>query len=179
MNDCTANETVCVVSTGGTFEKMYDPVLEHMAFSGVSIVPHILSEAGVENVPFRQIAEIDSLKMTDEERSDIISYVLNLEFRRVVIIHGTSSLLTTARLIQNANPDGVYIFTGAIVPFRYRKTEASFNLGGAIALARCIARGVFVYMHGEIFDPAFAEKDSNKLRFIHVAPSRDPKLAPA
>jgi L-asparaginase len=167
MSGQALTEPVCVVSTGGTFEKVYDPISERMTFSGISCVPTIFRQCMAGATDFKQIMQVDSLVMDDDQRNDLFKYVTSLDYRKVVIIHGTSSLLLTARMFQDANLDAVYVFTGAMTPFSHSQTEASFNLGGAIALARCLEHGVLLYMHGEIFDPTFCEKDTTRARFVH------------
>jgi L-asparaginase len=165
----STGEAVCVISTGGTFEKVYDPVSENMTFSGESCIPGILSECLNTTVSFRSMMQIDSRELTKDRRKEIVSYVANLECRKVVIVHGTSSIIETAKAFQNAKLDGVYVFTGAMTPFHYNQTEASFNIGGAIALCQCIQKGVYLFMHGEIFDPSRSRKDTTKGRFVHGA----------
>ena len=90
-------------------------------------------------------------------------------YGRYVVVHGTSTMLETARKFQQLGLDGVYVFTGAMVPFCYKQTEASFNLGGAIALARTLPKGIYVHMHGRIFDPAASRKDVAAARFVDEA----------
>jgi L-asparaginase len=138
-----------------------------MIFTGESCVPNILYACGSE-IEFKQIMQIDSNEMDENVRNEILRYVKSLDYGRVVIIHGTSSILETAKLLKSSHLEGVYVLTGAMIPFRCSRTEASFNLGGAIALARYATRGVYVYMHGEIFDPLQALKDVSRARFVHV-----------
>jgi L-asparaginase len=110
----------------------------------------------------------DSRDFGESDRRKILNFVSSLDYDRFVIIHGTSSILETAKLFQTARMGGVYVFTGAMTPFRYSRTEAAFNLGGAIALARCKSQGVFLNMHGEVFDPSRSHKDETKARFFHA-----------
>ena len=157
---------VCVISTGGTFDKSYDPVSESMQLSGRSSIPDILADCGATDIAFEQVMQIDSLAMTDASRQTIADVAAKLGYGRYVIVHGTSTMMETARKFQDLRLKGVHVFTGAMVPFCYKQTEASFNLGGAIALARALPEGVYVYMHGRIFDPAHARKDIAAARFV-------------
>jgi L-asparaginase len=162
----TPDASICVVSTGGTFEKIYDPVSESMTFPPDSCVPGILGKCSAEGFVFEHVMQRDSSGFDETDHDRIASHVVNLQFKRVVLIHGTSSILKTAKAIQRKNAPGVYVLTGAFIPFRYSQIEASFNLGGAIALARYMTRGVYLFMHGEIFDPCHSEKNVEKARFL-------------
>jgi L-asparaginase len=164
---------VHVVATGGTFDKVYDPSRERLDLIAPSSIPKILAACGVAHVDFHPLMQIDSQTMDDAVRGRILDYARGLEGGRVVIVHGTSSLTETARYFQRAGVAGTYVFTGAMVPFAYSPIEASFNLGGAIALAATLPDGVHVHMHGEIFDPREAEKDVPAARIVRTAPLRD------
>jgi L-asparaginase len=166
MIDRPPSNQIYILSTGGTFDKTYDKISETLTFNGSSCVQEILRDASVKNYKFEELMQVDSLLMADSDRKLIFDHVSLSKYRKVVIIHGTSSMIDTARVFQASPLDGVYVFTGAMVPFRYSAIEASFNLGGAVALAKCAAPGVYIYMHGEVFDPSNAVKDEKIARFI-------------
>ena len=158
---------VQIVSTGGTFEKIYNPPTESMTLSAPSCIPDILAAAGVERAAFHSLMQIDSQDMTDADRRRVLAYVAALEGERFVVVHGTSTMVETARLFAaELAGKGVYVFTGAMVPFSHSPIEASFNLGGALALARSAAPGIYIHMHGQVFDPAHTAKDVARARFV-------------
>lgn len=156
---------VQIVSTGGTFDKVYDPVTERMRLTGASGIPTILGKAGVKTVDVDALLSIDSLEMTAAMRADLLAHVRDMP--RVVIVHGSGSIVETARYFLDSGVGGTIVFTGAMIPFACDAVEASFNLGGAIALAATLGPGVTIYMHGELFDPRRARKDQAIARLVH------------
>ena len=162
--------TVRIVSTGGTFDKVYDPVSERMRLGRGSCVPTILARSGVTRVPVDAPLSIDSLEMTREMRVALLAHVRDLSRdrpARVVIVHGSGSIVETARFFLESGVPGTIVFTGAMKPFSCDAVEASFNLGGAVALAATLGPGVSIFMHGELFDPRRARKDQAIARLVH------------
>ncbi len=156
---------VRIVSTGGTFDKVYDPVTERMRLTGASCIPTILGKAGATSIAVDSPLSIDSLEMTAAMRADLLAHVRN--FPRVVVVHGSGSIVETARFFLDSGVRGTIVFTGAMIPFSCDPVEASFNLGGAVALAATLGPGVTIYMHGELFDPRHARKDQAIARLVH------------
>ena len=162
-NDETAG--VRIVSTGGTFDKVYDPVTERMRLTGASCIPTILGKSGVTDVAIDSPLSIDSLEMTAAMRADLLAHVRDMP--RAVVVHGSGSIVETARFFLDSGVRGTIVFTGAMTPFSCDPVEASFNLGGAVALAATLGPGVTIYMHGELFDPRHARKDQAIARLVH------------
>ena len=46
------------------------------------------------------------------------------------------------------------VLTGSLAPARFRLTDAIFNLGCAVGAAAGSPAGVYIAMHGRIFDPS-------------------------
>lgn len=149
-----------IITTGGTFDKSYNPMLEGMDFSLKSVLPSLLKEARVRDFDLRQLYQMDSLGMDDGHRSEILAAVENASTGRVVIVHGTSSMLLTAQhLSEVLGKSKIVVLTGALTPFRYDAVEASCNLGSAIAAARVISQGgIYIAMHGMVDDWQYVQK---------------------
>jgi L-asparaginase len=162
-------DKICVVSTGGTFDKSYDASSESMTFLEPSCIPRILGDCLVGDFSFNQIMQIDSLRMDDGIRTEIVGLIQKADFKRFVIVHGTSRMTETGKFLQQLPSIGTVVLTGAMVPYRYDATEAAFNLGGAIALARYLPSGVYMYMHGRVFDPSHTDKDESVPRFVETS----------
>jgi L-asparaginase len=69
---------------------------------------------------------------------------------RVVITHGTDTLLETGKFLTGRCPDKLVVLTGAMRPERFSNSDAPLNLGMAIAAVQCLPPGVYVAMHGRI-----------------------------
>jgi L-asparaginase len=150
---------VVVIGTGGTFDKVYDLKDEVMTFDGSTIVPRIIDSAYLRGCLFVDLLQVDSLKMTDDDRDKICDKIKSMKEKRFVIVHGTSKIITTALYLQNKIGNKIAVITGALKPYRYSRTEAAANLGGSVASVRMLESGVRIYMHGRLLFPDNCKKD--------------------
>lgn len=153
-----------VVCTGGTFDKVYDPIRENLVVVGRPASERILKSANVPGVVLAAVTHKDSLDLTNEEIDKIGETIERASESRVVVVHGTSRLVETAQSIRNRAGKTI-VFTGAMVPASIDSSEASFNLGFAIACARILNVGVWIAMNGQIFRPGEVVKNSQAGRF--------------
>src|SRR3954451_24229106 len=63
--------SISVITTGGTFDKIYDVVKERFSFGQESMVPEIMRCAYFSDVAIKRVIAIDSLDMTTEHRAQI------------------------------------------------------------------------------------------------------------
>ncbi len=144
-----------VLSTGGTFDKAYGSGagVRDFSFPEVSAVDEIAARLGIQNVSvsYKSVAAMDSLDMTDVDRLSIADWCANESRERCVVIHGTDTMIETARIIAKRCSHQVVILTGALQPARMRDTDAEFNLGGALIAAQVCLPGVYIVMSGTIF----------------------------
>jgi L-asparaginase len=57
------------------------------------------------------------------------------------------------------------VLTGAMQPARFRKTDAIFNIGYAIAAAQHLPYGIYLAMNGQIFTPDAVQKNRAAAQF--------------
>lgn len=154
-------------TTGGTIDKVYfDARSEYQV--GAPQVTEILKEA---NVAFEyevvSILKKDSLEMTEADRQ-IIRQTLEAEpCERVVITHGTDTMVDTAKYLLGL-PHKTIVFTGAMEPARSRYTDATFNVGCAIAAAQTQAPGVYIAMNGRVYAADRVRKNYQTRRFEEI-----------
>ncbi len=158
---------VCILATGGTIDKEHDPISETLVFSEKSHVVDILRQCRAEDIKHHVIMLKDSLDLTDEDREVIKNKILERSEAGIVVTHGTSTMALTAEYIQRHVKNKTVVLTGAMRPFTLFLSDASFNLGGAIAAARIAEPGVYIYMNGKIFDAGTVEKDKKSGIFVH------------
>lgn len=115
-----------------------------------------------------QLMMIDSLEMTDGEREMIAQYCADALEQRIVITHGTGTMVETARVIANKKLDKTIVLTGAMVPYTMYGSDCLFNIGTALALVQTLPSGVYIGMNGECFDPFATKKNQNASRFEHI-----------
>ena len=155
------------LTTGGTIDKLYFDALSEYQI-GDSIVERILRTARVA-LPFR-VAELmrkDSLELTDADRATIRTAVEGAPETRIVITHGTDTMTDTARALAGVAATGkTMVLVGALAPARFAESDATFNLGLAVATAQVAAPGVWIAMNGTVFDGAKVRKDRSINSFV-------------
>jgi L-asparaginase len=155
---------VQIFTTGGTIDKEYFDA-QSAYHVGEPLVGEILREAGV-TTPFqtRRLMRKDSLELQDADRAAIREAVLTCEAQRVVVTHGTDTMVQTAQAI--GDPDGrTVVLVGSLSPARFRETDALFNVGFAFAAAQTLPAGVWIAMNGRVFAPSNVRKNREANRF--------------
>ena len=140
-----------IIATGGTFDKRYDPIAGTLAY-GETHLAEILARARVgASVSFESPMQIDSLEMGDEHRSALLAACRDCEESHVVVIHGTDTMVQTARALGTAALGRTIVLTGAMIPYDIAGSDALFNLGFALGAARTLDKGVYVAMNASVF----------------------------
>ncbi len=155
---------VQVFTTGGTIDKVYFDARSEFEVGEPQIVD-IFKEAGVtlaygDEMLFRK----DSLDLTDEDRAVIRDRVARTPCRRVLITHGTDTMVQTARALQGL-PGKTVVLVGSLAPARFKTTDAEFNIGFALAAVQALPPGVYLAMNGRIFSPDRVRKNREMNQF--------------
>jgi L-asparaginase len=146
-------DTVRVFVTGGTFDKEYDERTGTLFFKDTHLRDMLKLARCRVPVEVRTLMMVDSLDMDDHDRELIVSQCRKCEQQRIVITHGTDTMADTARVLGEAALDGrTIVLTGAMIPFAFGSSDGLFNLGAALAFAQSLPAGVYVAMHGRVFD---------------------------
>jgi L-asparaginase len=128
-------EPIRIFVTGGTFDKEYN---EHdgSLFFKETHLPEMLS-LGRSNmvVEVEVLMMVDSLDMSQEQRKLIVGKCRQAGERRILITHGTDTMVETA----------------AMVPYKFGSSDGLFNLGSALAFAQALPPGVYIAMNGRYF----------------------------
>lgn len=154
-------------TTGGTIDKVYFDA-KSVYQVGSPQVTEILKDANVvfefEIVP---VLQKDSLDMTDEEREEIRKLVAADSCERIIITHGTDTMVDTAKCLLGI-PNKTIVFTGAMEPARSRYTDATFNVGCAIGVVQTLPPGVYIAMNGRVYATDKVKKNYEAKRFEDV-----------
>ena len=138
--------------TGGTIDKSYNMNNGELHFVD-SHIPAMLIEARCRASLVMEKAMLkDSLDMNDQDRLLITSCCQRSEESRIVITHGTDTMVETARHLADSINDKTVVLTGAMVPYVFDKSDALFNLGTAIAAVQSLPFGVYITMNGRLFN---------------------------
>ncbi|MFC0677227.1 asparaginase domain-containing protein [Lysobacter korlensis] len=157
-------EQLCIVTTGGTIDKIYfDDKSDFQV--GEPQIGRILEELGVA---FRYsvipIIRKDSLHITDEDRELIRATIAAQDARHVLVTHGTDSMVQTAQVLSTLT-DRTIVLTGALNPARFRGSDAEFNIGTAVGAVQSLPPGVYIAMNGRVWHPAKVRKNVAANRF--------------
>ena len=143
---------VRILITGGTFDKVYHPILEQLVFDETR-VPEILKLGRVKaKTAIEQLMLKDSLYMTDDDRQLILERCQGSLENRIVITHGTGTIVETAKVLGQNLEGKTAVLTGAMVPYSVSNSDAVFNFGGAFYAAFALPSGVYIAMNGKIFN---------------------------
>jgi L-asparaginase len=154
---------IAFLTTGGTLDKVYFDAASRFEV-GETVVGKILREGGVsfdfEVIP---LMRKDSLELGEQDREAIRAAVAARPEERVVVTHGTDTMVETARTLV-AVPGKTIVMTGALSPARFQASDAVFNIGMAVAAAQLCPPGVWIAMSGRIFrhDEARKNRDANR-----------------
>jgi L-asparaginase len=159
-----ANMKIHFITTGGTIDKVYfDAASEYQV--GTPQVQEVLAEAHVTfEFEVESVLRKDSLDLTESDRRLIRERVLACPGDRVVITHGTDTMVETALQLLEV-PGKTIVLTGSMQPARFRNTDAAFNIGTAMGAVQVLPPGVYVAMNGRVWDPRRVRKNRSGLCF--------------
>jgi L-asparaginase len=153
-----------IITTGGTIDKVYFDAKGGYEV-GPPMVEQILSRARASiPITVTQLLRKDSLEMTDADRTAIREAVARSKFTRIIVTHGTDTMVATA-LALGRMTDKTVVLTGALEPGRFTESDAPFNLGMAMAAVQTLAPGVYIVANGQVFDPTRVRKNLELNRF--------------
>ena len=152
-----------ILITGGTFDKSYNHISGDLFFEKTHI-PEMLERSKCRlNVDVKTLMMIDSLEMTQKDIEKIIDECKKTKSSRIVITHGTDTMVNTAKKIAEKIKDKTIVLTGAMIPYAFgSSSDGFFNLGSALSFVQTLKNGVYIAINGQYFDYDKVEK--NKLK---------------
>jgi L-asparaginase len=137
--------------TGGTFDKEYDEIRGRLYFQDTHL-PQMLELGRCRvDVEIRTLMMVDSLDMSEADRELIARQCRDAPEDRIVITHGTDTLVETAAVLARADTGKTIVLTGAMIPIAFGSSDGLFNLGGALTVVQVLPTGVYVVMNGRVF----------------------------
>jgi len=145
------NKYIKIFATGGTFDKEYNEINGELYFKETNLFKLLqLGRSRVE-VQIETLMMIDSLEMTDSDRNYILDKCMNESTDKIIITHGTDTMVDTAKLIASRIKNKVIILTGAMIPIKFGSSDGLFNLGSALSFAQILEPGIYITMNGQYF----------------------------
>ena len=172
-------QTVHVLTTGGTIEKIYsesrgsvenieskiDRYLKRLRLPGTQVeITHLMNK--------------DSLEMTDDDRRCILASVQTKLGAKapIVITHGTDTMVDTGIYLKSRLPqlDVPIVLTGAMTPLGFEESDGLQNLTEALFAAGLLGPGVWIVIHNQVFPIDRVRKDRELARFVSTKSSSSP-----
>jgi L-asparaginase len=137
--------------TGGTFDKEYDEVHGELYFKDTHVAEMLRLGRCRLDISVRTIMMVDSLEMSQDDRELILEQCVKAPEQRIVITHGTDTMVETAAVLGPKIKDKTVVLTGAMVPYAFGSSDGLFNLGSALSFVQTLPPGVYIAMNGRYF----------------------------
>lgn len=141
-----------------------------------------------------------------QDRKGLVAACAQAAGDRLVVTHGTDTLIDTAKFVQQAAASGgagatksddargpagssasdshaaslsrkTIVFTGSMRPEKFADSDAHFNLGGAVAAVSLLPPGVYVCMHGGVVPADKATRDEATGQFTSLPAESDDSVS--
>ena len=137
--------------TGGTFDKEYNELNGQLFFKETHLSEMLLLGRSRIDVHIATLMMIDSLDMTDADRKIISDSCIATQEDKIVVTHGTDTMVETARYLAGKIDNKTIVLTGAMVPYKFGSSDGLFNLGSALAFVQTLPKGIYISMNGRYF----------------------------
>ena len=162
-------EKILIISTGGTFNKIYNRIDGSLLIDKSSNAIEEIAQKWLCEFNIISIIGKDSLDINDKDREELLEVIINNKYSNIIIVHGTDTMDITAQLIATTmGIDKKIVLTGAMKPYSIEPIEATANLSSAYGFLNNIKEnGVYISMNGVIGDYKKIIKDriDGKFRF--------------
>lgn len=138
--------------TGGTFDKEYNELNGELFFKDTHLTEILALGRSRVPVDIRTLMMIDSLNMTDDDRNNIAQNCEHASEDKIIITHGTDTMVQTAKVLAEKVKGKTIVLTGALIPYKFGSSDGLFNLGSALAFVQTLPAGVYVAMNGRYFN---------------------------
>ena len=141
-----------ILLTGGTIDKHYNESNGELDFVN-SHIPEILNSGRNRcDVDLQQLMLKDSLEIDESDRQSIVDACIRSEEDKVLITHGTDTMVETAKVLAEQGVEKTIVLVGAMVPYVFKDTDSVFNMGFALASVQTLPYGVYITMNGMVFN---------------------------
>ena len=138
-------------ATGGTFDKEFNEINGELFFKETNLYELLELGRSQLDVKIETLMMIDSLKMSKNDRNYIVNKCKNEKTNRIIITHGTDTMVETAKILAENIKNKTIILTGAMIPIKFGSSDGLFNLGSALSFIQTLETGVYITMNGRYF----------------------------
>ena len=140
-----------IFATGGTFDKEYNEINGELFFKTTHLSELLELGRSQLDVQIETLMMVDSLDMTIESKKLIVQKCKEEKTNRIIITHGTDTMVDTAKLLAKSIKNKTVILTGAMIPIKFGSSDGLFNLGSALSFIQVIDPGIYITMNGRYF----------------------------
>lgn len=158
--------------TGGTFDKTYDEIRGRLSFGDTHLPEMLALGRSRVDVSVQTLMMIDSLEMTDADRALVVRHCAECAEARIVITHGTDTMVETAAALAKGVRGKTIVLTGAMIPYAFGSSDGLFNLGSAVSFVQVLPPGVYIAMNGQHFSWDTVRKNRETGFFESVKPAK-------
>jgi len=137
--------------TGGTFDKEYNELEGTLFFKETHVHEMLKLARSRLKIDISTLMMIDSLDMTDADRKIILEECKKTKEDKILITHGTDTMIETAKFLASSIKNKTIVLTGAMIPYKFGSSDGLFNLGSSLAFVQTLPHGVYVSMNGKYF----------------------------
>jgi L-asparaginase len=160
--------TIKIFVIGGTFDKEYNELTGDLYFKNSHVSEMLTLGRSRVPVEIRNLMMVDSTTITDEDRDIISINCKNAKEDRILITHGTDTMVKTAKHIAKNVKDKTIVLTGAMIPYTFGSSDGLFNLGSALAYLQILPQGVYIAMNGRCFNYNNVRKNTKTGEFEEI-----------
>ena len=131
---------ITFIQTGGSIDKDYPRGKTHHGYE------FVITDAAAKRVceafdfvfdyDVIEVLKKDSLDMTDDDCAAIVNAVREVSSDRIVITHGTDTIIQTGEALAAEITDKTIVLTGSALPEKFTNSDARFNIGMATGAAQ-------------------------------------------
>ena len=140
-----------IFATGGTFDKEYNEINGELFFKKTNLSQLLELGRCKLDVKVETLMMVDSLEMSNTNRKYIVNKCKKENTQRIIVTHGTDTIVDTAKLLAENINDKTIILTGAMIPIKFGSSDGLFNLGSALSFVQVLEAGIYVTMNGRYF----------------------------
>ena len=141
-----------IFATGGTFDKEFNEINGELFFKKTNLYELLKSGRCKLDIKIETLMMIDSLKMSATERNYIVEKCKKESTHKIIITHGTDTIVKTAEVLAKNIKNKIIILTGAMIPIKFGSSDGLFNLGSALSFVQMLTPNIYITMNGRYFN---------------------------
>ena len=143
--------TIRVLITGGTFDKEYDEITGELTFRKTHVYEILKLGRSKLDIKITELMMVDSVGISISDKENILNHCNKSMEDKIVIIHGTDTMVATAEFLGKSINNKIIVLTGAMIPYAFGNSDNVFNIGSALAFVQTLPHGVYISMNGKYF----------------------------